>query len=111
VELCFGIGLNKKIKNLNDCFCLLFAMHLLCVFSFIDFLHEDDCQSQDTTTPSHDAECPACHFKLGAQAEQPNMSVTLESAVRFHEPILFETYSFLGISPRHRIYLHAPPAA
>ncbi len=67
--------------------CLLLAVHLLFVFCAIDYLHTDHCPNVDGIPVSTDDGCPACQFKRGAKAEQPEFVAVLAPFIFLEQPV------------------------
>ena len=112
-----GKCLGEKKKNwLKRALYGMLALHFLFVFCAIDLFHTDTCpiQSKDPKIPFQpqaDDGCPACNFKVGANAEQPQI-VNMHNLV---QPVFGRLYipieTMQGNEPACCLYLRAPPFA
>jgi hypothetical protein len=101
----------KNKTGLNKYVSLLLAVHLLLVFCAVDLFHLDNCHADDGGAHFPKTGCPACLFKIGAYAEQPEMVVACELILplHFYVPPLIQSQH--NREPACRLFLRGPPVA
>jgi len=96
--------------------CAVLALHFLFVFCAVDLFHADACPVQDRNCniplkSEADNGCPACMFKAGAHAEQPEMLGLSVSVLPVFLCVFTPVDTVQVSEPCCWLRLRAPPAA